>query len=321
MPQPARNNYLQIVQPAAIPATLDYYIGLFLEAKAARAPKTIKSYAGTLRQFRAYIGPRAWPITPEHIDSYIADCKRRRLKVSTIDTYYNILRIWLGWLTKRGKIETNPAALAEKPPHAKSLPRAPQIEHLQVFFQKLEAAANKGKGHWLDVRALAFWSLVLDTGLRIGEVTALQVGDITIEKKRRFAFIVGGKTNQDRVVYFDKKASKDIKRWLRVRGKLPIPASLTALFVSYIRGKWQALTSWGARQALSRRCKEWKLDHLRPHDFRHAYATYALRRGANRLDVQRQLGHAHMTTTERYVQIDETGRQKRHRKHSPRGKL
>lgn len=321
MTQPARKPALQIVQPASAPFTLDYYIGLFLEAKAGRAPKTIKGYALTLRHFRAYIGPRAWPITPEHIDAYLADCKRRNLKVSTVDTYYNILRIWLGWLTKRGKIEVNPVALAEKPPHAKALPRAPQVEHLQAFFKRLEKAANKGKGHWLDIRALAFWSLVLDTGLRIGEVTALKVGDITIEKGRRSAFIVGGKTNSDRVVYFDKKAAKDIKRWLKARDKLPIPASLKALFVSYIRGQWQALTSWGARQALSRRCDEWGLPHITPHQFRNAHAVYWLWDSGNLLDLQKQLGHQNLTTTARYTRVEDVGRGKRHKKHSPRGKL
>lgn len=321
MVNPARKPELQIVQTAATPATLDYYIGIFLEAKAGKAPKTVRGYTCALALFRAYVGPRAWPITPEHINSYLADCRDRQLKVATIDSYFGIIRGWLGWLTQRGKLTENPIKLAEKPPHPKSLPRAPAAQQLQEFFKRLEAVANKGKGHWLDVRGLAFWSLVLDTGLRIGEVTALKVTDVTIEKGRRFAFISGGKTNSDRVVYFDKKAGKDVKRWLKVRAGLPLPAKLSALFVSYVRGEWGGLTSWGARQALTRRCDEWGLTHITPHQFRNAHAVYWLWDSGNLLDLQKQLGHTNLTTTARYTKVEDMGRGKRHRKHSPRGKL
>lgn len=322
MANPARKPELQIVQPATTPATLDYYIGIFLEAKAGKAPKTVTSYAGLLDLFRAFIGPGAWPVTPEHIDAFMADCKRRNLKVATIDSYFGIIRLWLGWLYKRGKITSNPIALAEKPPAPKSLPRAPRVDHLQEFFRRLDAVAGKGKGHWLDIRALAFWSLTLDTGCRISEITSLSLRDLTIEKGHRCAFIQGGKTNRDRLVFFDKRVAKDLKRWLKVRATLPLPTGLNALFVCYVRGKWGGLTSWGARQALTRRCDEWGLPHLRPHDFRRAYATYSLWQGANRMDVQKQLGHEHMATTERYVQqAQDKGRGKRHKKHSPRGKL
>lgn len=316
----ARKPDLQIVRQLQGTA-LDYHIQIFLEAKAGRSPKTFKGYSSVLYLFRDHAGPYTWPVTPEAIDAFLNGCKSRGLKVSSIDSYYMILKLWLNWLYRRGKIESNPIALAEKPPHSKSIPRAPKVNDLQKFFGFLKAAARKGDGHWLDVRALAFWSLALDTGLRVGEITTLTVNDLTIEKGHRLAHIRNTKTNRDRVVYFDKRTGKDLKRWLKVRLGLPLPAGIDALFVCYVRGKWGPLTSWGARQALTRRCEEWNLPHLRPHDFRHAHAVYWIRKRGNLLDLQKQLGHQNLTTTARYTLTDDEARGKRHRKHSPRGKL
>lgn len=324
----ARRPTLKLVQSHPEPVegldtstSLDQAIQDFLTAKAGKAARTLKGYSGVLYLFRAHAGPHGWPPTPEAIDAFLNACKSRGLKVSTIDSYYGILKLWLNWLDRRGKLQENPIGLAEKPPHPKSLPRAPRVQDLQKFFDHLEVAAKRGRGHWLDVRALALWSLALDTGMRIGEITTLTIYDLTIEKGRRLAYVKGNKTHQDRVVYFDKRTGKDLKRWLKVRAKLPFPPTLDALFVCYVRGVWGPLTSWGARQALTRRCQEWGLPHLRPHDFRHAHAVYWIRKRGNLLDLQKQLGHEHLTTTARYTRIEDEARGKRHKKHSPRGKL
>lgn len=309
---------LQIVQPSG---RLDYCIEIFLQAKSGKAAKTQAGYRSVLYLFRAYIGPQTWPITPEHIDAYLNDCKARGLKETTVDDYYSCLKIWLTWLHKRGRVGSNPIELAEKPPHPKPLPRAPQRKDLQTFFSHLEAVTDKGKGHWLDVRALALWSLALDTGLRVGELATLTIQDVTIEKKRRTVFVLGSKTHRNRVVVLHKITGKDLKRWLKVRAKLGLPRELTALFVSEHHGEWRALTESGMRQDLKERCLKLDLPHLTPNQFRNAYAVYAIRNRADLLDIQRQMGHTSITTTARYTLVDDEGRGKRHKKRSPRKKL
>lgn len=320
MGEPARKSKpdLQIVRPAP-GFSLDYYIGIFLDAKSGKSPKTLRGYTSILRLFRNHVGPHAWPPTPEHIDSFLNDCKGRGLKEATVDTYYCILKSWCNWLYRRGWLDKNPIVLAEKPPHPRSLPRAPRLQVLQEFFDRLKVAARKG--HWLDVRALALWGLAVDTGLRIGELTALTVNDVTLEKRRKSAFVKGAKTYQDRTVHFHKRTAKELKHWIKVRAELPLPPGLDALFICYVRGKWKPLTSWGARQALSRRCEEWGLPHLRPHDFRHAHAVYWIREHGDLLDLQRQLGHTNLSTTERYTRVEDEERGKRHKKRSIRRKL
>lgn len=318
MADPARN-HLKLVETN--PGHLDRAIADFLAAKAGKAEKTIEGYRSVLYQFRAHAGPHHWPPLSTVIDSFLIACKARDLKPSTIDDYYRGIKTWLAWLHKRGKIESNPIEWVERPPRPKLIPRAPPPSDLQKLFDHLETVARKGKGHWLDIRALAVWSLALDTGLRIGEIASLTIHDITLEKKRRLARVAGRKTHMDRVVVFDKTTARDLKYWIKARARLPLPPSLTALFVCYIRGEWKAIGAPGIRQALSRCCQDIGLPHITPHQFRNAYAVYSLRNRSDLLDIQKQMGHQDISVTARYVLVDDTGRAKRHRKHSPRGKL
>jgi site-specific recombinase XerD len=297
-----------------------HFVSDFLTAKAAHAPKTILFYQTPLVQFSAHLGAR-WPPTPESIDAFLLACKQRGLKESSIEAYYKALKIWLAWLVKRGKLDSNPIDLAEKPPKPRLLPRTPRRADLQKLFVYLEAAADKGRGNWLDIRALALWSLALDTGLRVGELAALTVKDIFIEKNYRSAFIRGDKTHSNRVVVFHRSTAKDVKRWLKALAMLPLPPDLDSLFIAYCRGRWGSLTTWGMRQDLDECCRRAGIPHLTPHQFRNAYAVYSLRNRADLLDIQRQMGHSNIATTGRYLMVDDEGRAERHNASSPRGKL
>lgn len=327
MAEPLRKPELKLIHNGltALPPpgyeALNRAIADFLQAKAGKAPKTVKFYENALYQFRKHVGAHSWPPTATAIDSFLIDCKLRGLRETTIDDYYRALRSWLNWLYKRGKIDANPIDLAERPPRPRPLPRAPNKETLKILFENLETLAAKGKGHWQDVRSLALWSLALDTGLRVGELSALAIHDLTLEKKRRSAFVRGAKTHEDRIVVFHKITAKDVKRWMKVRGSLNLPAGFDALFISDHHGQWQALTDSGMRQDLKERCLKLGIPHLTPHRFRNAYAVYAIRNRQNLLDVQRQMGHRHLSTTQRYTLVDDEGRASRHDEHSPRGKL
>ena len=301
-----------------LPST--HFVHDFLTAKAPHAPKTILFYQTPLVQFSAHLGD-AWPPTPESINSFLLTCKQRGLKESSIDAYYRAIKIWLAWLVKRGHLDRSPIDLAEKPPRPRLLPRAPRRTDLQKLFVYLEATADKGRGDWLDVRALALWSLALDTGLRVSELAALTIKDIFIEKGYRSAFVRGDKTHSNRIVVFHRTTAKDVKRWLKALARLPIPPGVDSLFVAYCRGKWGGLTTWGMRQELGELCRRAGVPHLTPHQFRNAYAVYSLRNRADLLDIQRQMGHSNIATTGRYLLVDDEGRSERHDSSSPRGKL
>lgn len=287
---------LKLIQPGGL-SQLDRAIADFLQAKSGKAPKTVESYKTPLYQFRRHAA--TWPPTPEAINGFLNGCKARGLSEATLDAYYHGLKIWLDWLVKHGRLASNPITLAERPPRPKAIPRAPKTGDVQKLFDYLETQAQKG--HWLDIRALAIWSLALDTGLRLGEIVALTIDDVSVTKKRLRAFIRGRKTHTDRVVVFDKKVAKDLKKWLKARAGLPLPRNLDALFVCFHRGEWKSFEPPGIRQDLARRCLDIGLPRLTPKQFRNAYAVYSLRNRADILDVQRQMGHTRLSTTARDV--------------------
>lgn len=301
--------------------TLQKAITRFLDAKAsARAEKTLIHYSQTLIPFGEFAGGE-WPVGPDTINGFLAAAKRRKCKPNTIFDYYAALRTFFNWLQQRGMIEQNPIPMVEKPPRTRLIPRAAKEDALQKLFDRLYTTAAAGRGHWQEVRDLAAFSLAFDTGLRVGEIVALTPADLDL--KQRTVFIQGQKTYTNRIVVFHELTARTLEAWLYVRNELlPLPASVTALFVSQYRGQeWIAITDWGVRQALSRRCEEVGISTFGPHTLRHSYAVFALRNRANLLDVQKQLGHYNIATTARYTLVDDEDRVNRHSDHSPLSNL
>jgi site-specific recombinase XerD len=168
--------------------------------------------------------------------------------------------------------------------------------------------------NWHNVRDVALFSLALDTGLRIGEVVGLPIDRLEID--RYTIRLEDTKTGEDRIVCFSDEAGQLLARWLEVRQALPVETA--ACFVSDSMG---ALTDSGIRQRLDFWLTKAGLGHFNFHRLRNSYAVYALRARADLLDVQRQLGHANIATTQRYVAVDDVGRAARHQAANPLGYL
>lgn len=306
------------IAPQNVNPLLEQHIEIFLTAKAsAKSYKTYYFYLTGLYRYRDF-APALWPPTPESIEAYLFSLKERGLKESSIRAYYKAVKIWCTWLVKRGKLASNPFDQVERPAAPKLLPRVPKEPALRRFFDYLRASAHMGD--WLNVRALALWSLAFDTGLRVSELAALTVADVPDDG--RAALVRGGKTHTDRMVFFSPDVAVALSRWIRIRATLPLPPGLDALFVSLHRSsklpsKWRGFTTWGMRQDLKAHCCKADVPHLQPHSLRHGYAVFALRNGSNISDIQRQLGHTNIATTSRYLMCDDTGRSERHDAHSP----
>jgi integrase/recombinase XerC len=304
---------LHLAEPSA--ATIDLAAADFLFSKATRADKTRQFYELALRLYVNHVGHH-WPPSDSSINSFLADCKARGCKDGTLHAYYRAIRAWCNWLHQREKIEENPIRLVTEPPRGKALPRAPRASDLQALFECLGIMSRFGK--WTRVRDLALFSFLYDTGARVGEASALEMPDLTVHYKT--ACIRGTKTDNDRVVVFEDRTAEELKSWLTARQRIA-PTELEAVFVSRHRGNTGPLTPDGMRRSLRGWCEQAKIPRITPHDLRHAYAIHALRAGGDILDVQRQLGHTNLATTQRYLRVVDAGRTQRHARHSPRRNL
>ncbi len=307
---------IRIAEPSMHP--LHFHIADFLHAKATKAPKTQAFYELALRLYRDHVG-RHWPPTDSSINSFLAACKQRGCRDSTVHDYFTAIRAWCNWLHRRGKIGENPIDFVETPRRPKILPRAPRAADVARLFEVLEAAAKLGK--WNHVRDKALFNLLYETGMRVGEAVSLEIGDLS----PRFgaAVLRNTKTDEDRVAVFDEETGRDILRWLRLREGMQLPADLQIVFISQHRRYQTAgpLTGDGVRHALRRWCQRAGISPIHPHALRHAHAIHYLRAGGDLLDLQKQLGHHNLSTTQRYTKCLGAGRRERHARHSPRTNL
>jgi integrase/recombinase XerC len=148
-----------------------------------------------------------------------------------------------------------------------------------------------------SLRARALLELLYATGIRCAELVGLDLGEVDLEARM---VRVLGKGGRERVVLFGTRAQSALRSWLPVRARLR-PRS-DALFVG-ARGSRlsdrtvRALVARRVRQvALARRCS--------PHTLRHSFATHLLTRGADLRAIQELLGHASLSTTQRYTHVD-----------------
>jgi site-specific recombinase XerD len=290
-----------------------YHIQDFLNAKASKEDSTVAFYELPLRQYREHVGDLFWPPSDSSINSYLAACKKRGLKPNTLFAYYRALKTWLTWLTRRGVIERNPMDLVERPARSKKVPRAPKLGLLILWFQ-----AMKHDPGWQASRDLALFSLLLDTGLRIGEAARLELADVDYESHE--IRVITGKTKRERYVVFTELAAERLRAWEARRAALPLPVDLSHLFVSRPTRtmRWRPFTTDGMREAKSRWLARIGLEQpIRLHDLRHAYAIYTLKSGGDLEDIQRQLGHENIATTAIYLIAYNEGRQGRHEVTSP----
>lgn len=292
---------------------LGLYIGQFLNAKATRAASTIEGYQSILAQFSGHIGNR-WPFDADDINSFLASKKADGCGPTTVDDFYRNIKTFCAWLVKRKKIDENPVEMAEKPPRPQLLPRVPAREDVTALYTHLLELAQNGE--WIHVRNLAIFSLMLDAGLRVGEVTKLKLTDLDLNK--RLVILRDTKTRSDGVSVFGLGPANHLAAWRKTRDSLALPPNIDSLFVRFVRGKMGAMGTGSIRQTLGRVCLEAGIyPHITPHQLRHACAVFSLQGGAHVIDVQKQLRHKTPQMTFRYLMMNDEGREERHLGYSP----
>lgn len=281
----------------------------FLRAKGLRAPATIRTLKTILHLFGQYLGD-VWPVTEDEINGFLAEGHSRGLSDSTVWNYYRALRTFFCWLHKRGRIETNPILLAERPPKPRLLPRAPKEQDVKRLLDYLATEARSGE--WVAIRNQALIVLALDSGMRRGELAALKVSDLDLA--HRTATIFANKTKASRVCALTPFCCEILSNWLTIREQIAGAGDVEEVFLSQHGG---GLTPTGIFRVLEAALARAGVNRFGVHSLRHAYAIYSLRNGAVLTDIQKQLGHSSVATTSRYLMVDDAGRIERHAATSP----
>ncbi|MDR2422528.1 MAG: tyrosine-type recombinase/integrase [Deltaproteobacteria bacterium] len=211
---------------------------------------------------------------------------------------------------------------------APTAPLAPTGAEAPGLSKGQAASRPKAKAHAKDegpnslsdpivaARDQAVLELLYSSGLRVGELAALDVGDLKIPQ--RSVHVREGKGAKDRLVPVGVPALEALKEWLAQRASLLDPQRPTsALFVAKRGGR---LGVREVRRLLDRRLAQSGLDGgYHPHSLRHSFATHLLAEGADLKAIQEMLGHKSLEATQRYAHLNLTALREAYKAH-PRAK-
>lgn len=223
----------------------------------------------------------------------------------TIAKDISALRSFGTYLVRIGVWSENTALLLQRPRAKRRLPRVLAVEEVDKLLSVIDTSNPLG------LRDRALFELVYSSGLRIGEVSALELQNLHLNERLLW---VRGKGDKERMVPFGDEAVVHLRNWLeKGRGELVKNTSVPWLFVNY-RGKRLS------RKGIWKRFQE--LETLsgisaKVHTLRHSFATHLLAGGADLRSVQELLGHADLSTTQIYTHIDDEALRDCHRDFFP----
>ena len=235
-------------------------------------------------------------ITTEILRNYLADYKSNsKAGMVTIDNIRRILSSFFTWLENEDYIIKSPVRRIHKVKTTRKVKETLTDENLE----KLRDTCS-------NVRDLAILELLISTGMRVGEITRLNISDMNFQER---SCIVLGKGNSEREVYFSAKSKMYIKKYLEMRTD-----NNEALFVSLIK-PYNRLGISGIEILIRNLGKEANINKVHPHKFRRTMATMAIDKGMPIEQVQKLLGHIKIDTTMEYAMVNQNNVKNSHRKY------
>ncbi|MFW5474462.1 tyrosine recombinase XerC [Knoellia sp. CPCC 206450] len=279
-----------------------------LRAERGRSPHTIRAYLGDLREFFAHVDGVSdeEPTPPETplIDVRLADLREWLGSLAsggaaraTLARRSASMRTFFAWAVREGHVDTDPSLRLVAPKRHRTLPPVLAKDDAAGLLDVAAVAADDGDPVRLRDRAVL--ELLYATGVRVGELTGLDVDDVDHEAG---VIRVIGKGDKERRVPYGRPAAAALTEWLqRGRPRLVTDRSGAGLFLGRRGGRLDP------RQV--RTLVHDMLTHvpdapdLGPHGLRHSAATHLLEGGADLRMVQELLGHASLSTTQIYTHV------------------
>lgn len=272
----------------------------FLTAKqAARCtPRTLQHYRWTLDRFCVWL-EAAGIVAPDHITAhhwraYLVHLDEQGLSANSVRDAARITKTWLRWLHHDGIIAVDFTPRLALPQPDEVLLPAFTPEEVKRLLQQVR-----------NDRDRAIVLVLLDTGLRVSELCALNVADFDVTTGA--LTVHQGKGRKDRVVYLGAKAKRALLKHLAAR-----PAA-APLFTAPTNDRF---TVDGVQSMLARLGQRARVEHCHPHTFRRTFALWSLRAGMNIYALQRLMGHADLAMLRRYLALLEQDLATAHREHS-----
>jgi integrase/recombinase XerC len=302
---------------------------------------TVRAYESDLSQYLAFLAThvsrRVSELTPAHLDhlgarAFMGDLNTRGNSKASAARKLSAIRAFGRYLRREGILEGDPAALVGRPKREQRIPKHLAVAEMSAMLDAPDTSGPLGR------RDQAILELFYASGLRLSELVGLDLDDVNLSGR---VVRVLGKGRKERIVPFNTTAAAALRAWLpdreqflrpvaqlsRQRGQTPSPGtpgsdprrSVThrrreaePLFLNYQGGRLSTRSVDKLVRRYSTRAG------ISPHALRHSFATHLLEAGADLRAIQELLGHARLSTTQRYTHVNATQLIETYRKAHPK---
>jgi len=277
-------------------ALVDSYLAI-LKIQKQYSEHTCNNYRLQLDKLIEFLKKQAiteWSsIKPIHVRQMSAQLNRQGYSSRSIALFLSSCRSFFHYLISQDVLQLNPAKNIRPPKGDKKLPKSMDVDQINLLLESIPSDTQIG------VRDKAIAELFYSSGLRLAELAAINLEDISLKEK---LIKVVGKGNKTRIVPVGTKAIQALNKWFSVRSIWQKDDQQSALFLSQKRTRLshrsiqKRLEYWGKKVGLNA--------SLHPHKFRHSCATHVLESSGDIRAVQELLGHSNISTTQIYTHLD-----------------
>jgi integrase/recombinase XerC len=271
---------------------------------------TVRAYESDLTQFLAFLASqlarRKHEVTPQYIDraqvrAFLSDLHQRGNSRASAARKLAAIRAFGRFLRREGVVNDDPAALVGTPKREQRLPAHLGEAEIAQLLEMPDTTQPLGR------RDRAILEMFYASGLRLSELVGLDVADVNLSSR---VVRVMGKGRKERIVPFNRSAEAALRAWLKDWETLGVSAALAPrgregghpLFLNY---QGRRLSTRSVDRLVRKYVAACSTRFgISPHALRHSFATHLLQRGADLRAIQELLGHARLSTTQRYTHLN-----------------
>ena len=282
---------------------------LYLSSQKGLSENTIISYKNDLNKFYNYLTKENLDfenLKRYHFRGFLVELSKEKMNKKSINRILASIKGFVRYKIRYGYKDKANILEVESQKTAKYLPKF-------LFEEEFDTLINFSCNKKEDFRDRAIFELIFATGLRVSELTSLDLSHISSFNNE---IRITGKGDKERIVLYGEKCKEILKEYLNVRDEFNPKEN--ALFLN-LSGK--RLSQRGVRHILDKRIKEISFKKkISPHSLRHSFATAMIRNGADIRTVQTLLGHSSLATTQIYTHLGLDELKDIHYKFHPHGK-
>jgi integrase/recombinase XerC len=278
---------------------------------------TVRAYDSDLSQYvtflASHLGRRVSELTPADLDhlnarAFLGDQNRRGNSKASAARKLSAIRAFGRYLRREGLLDGDPAALVGTPKREQRIPAHLAVDEMSKLLEMPDTADPLGR------RDKAILELFYASGLRLSELVGLDLADVNLSAR---VVRVLGKGRKERIVPFNRTTAEALRAWFAdrerfavqrdARSRTPVARSRTRptaepLFLNYQGGR---LSTRSVDKLVRRYVAACSTRFgISPHALRHSFATHLLEAGADLRAIQELLGHARLSTTQRYTHVN-----------------